>query len=328
MPFSCLRSCWPRRSVRPSDNTQLDYHEYHRDYAKFLVRGAGVSEVNGIYVKCAGHKDGVPYFSNDSGVLLFRYRLRSGSTWWYLSEASANLDTTNGDFYRVKSDSDTPPTGLIWTTGSCPHGKGPVPMLHAVDADQKPAEDPIELSVVLLSGIFIATVSICPSSTGAELRSLITSSLENSHKGKFVDIIIGTRIVKNTDIIHELDLSTGDTLQVILRAADFTVSGSGVAAVNGLYVKMEKVLNEAPCFVNESGIMLFKYRFPSGNHHWYLSDVDGDLSKGDGDYFRVRSESALPPITGWTQAACPKSCLPLPQISNLAVMNASAQQYQ
>ncbi|CAL1132754.1 unnamed protein product [Cladocopium goreaui] len=62
---------------------------------------------------------------------------------------------------------------------------------------------------------------------------------------------------------------------------------------------------DAPIFVNENGILLFKYRMARGTCYWYFSR-EGDLSRSDGDFYRVKSDlRTRPPLEGWTFEACP-----------------------
>jgi hypothetical protein len=77
----------------------------------FTVQGAGTSKCNGTYLP-ATEFDGVPSYINGD-VLLLRWRMGNGDQWWYLADRNS-LDRKRGDYYRVKSTSDTPPrTGWI-----------------------------------------------------------------------------------------------------------------------------------------------------------------------------------------------------------------------
>ena len=68
--------------------------------------------------------DGVPSYINGD-VLLLRWRMGNGDQWWYLANRNS-LDRKRGDYYRVKSSSDTPPsTG--WTTDDQTEGEAPFP---------------------------------------------------------------------------------------------------------------------------------------------------------------------------------------------------------
>lgn len=77
----------------------------------FTVQGAGITKCNGTYIP-ATEFDGVPSYINGD-VLLLRWRMGNGDQWWYLADRNS-LDTKRGDYYRVRSSSDTPPeTGWV-----------------------------------------------------------------------------------------------------------------------------------------------------------------------------------------------------------------------
>eukprot|EP00435_Cladocopium_sp_Y103_P030383 s1384_g7.t1 len=66
-----------------------------------------------------------------------------------------------------------------------------------------------------------------------------------------------------------------------------------------------RAMCDAPVYVNENGILLFKYRMARGTCYWYFSR-EGDLSRSDGDFYRVKSDLRMrPPLEGWTFEACP-----------------------
>ena len=89
----------------------------------FTVQGAGTSKCNGTYLP-ATEFDGVPSYINGD-VLLLRWRMGNGDQWWYLADRNS-LDRKRGDYYRVKSTSDTPPrTG--WISDDQTEGAAPYP---------------------------------------------------------------------------------------------------------------------------------------------------------------------------------------------------------
>ena len=51
--------------------------------------------------------------------------------YWYIT-SYANLDKNEGDCYRVKSDSATPPVDAAWTLSGCPDGVLPIPTMLAI----------------------------------------------------------------------------------------------------------------------------------------------------------------------------------------------------
>jgi len=91
----------------------------------YTVRGAGVAKCNGTYLP-ATEFDGVPSYINGD-VLLLRWRMGNGDQWWYLADRNS-LDSKRGDFYRVRSTSDTPPsTG--WISDEQTEGIAPYPTI-------------------------------------------------------------------------------------------------------------------------------------------------------------------------------------------------------
>ena len=89
----------------------------------FTVQGAGTSKCNGTYLP-GTEFDGVLSYINGN-VLLLRWRMGNGDQWWYLADRNS-LDRKRGDYYRVKSSSDTPPrTG--WISDNQTEGVRPYP---------------------------------------------------------------------------------------------------------------------------------------------------------------------------------------------------------
>lgn len=97
------------------------------------------------------------------------------------------------------------------------------------------------------------------------------------------------------------------------------VEEAGVAEVNGTYTRrwrsgVSEDRDGEASYGNEHGILLFRYSFSTGNRYWYLSDSGGDLRKASGDYYRVKSDAASPPLEGWNLAGCAKGEEPVPRI--------------
>jgi Ca2+-binding EF-hand superfamily protein len=91
----------------------------------YTVQGAGTSKCNGTYLP-ATEFDGVLSYVNGN-VLLLRWRMGNGDQWWYLADRNS-LDRKRGDYYRVKSSSDTPPrTG--WVSDNQTEGVRPYPIV-------------------------------------------------------------------------------------------------------------------------------------------------------------------------------------------------------
>ena len=88
--------------------------------------GAGFGAANGVYTRTGEYRnatgDAAPLFIHEAGqIWLLRYRLPSGTDWWYLADKD-QLDRNDGDYYRVRADPearDVPPleAGQHWTRG-------------------------------------------------------------------------------------------------------------------------------------------------------------------------------------------------------------------
>ena len=101
-----------------------DNHPFNDPNNRFYtVQGAGTSKCNGTYLPATEFDGVLSYINGD--VLLLRWRMGNGDQWWYLADRNS-LDTKRGDYYRVKSTSDTPPsTG--WVSDDQTEGVGPCP---------------------------------------------------------------------------------------------------------------------------------------------------------------------------------------------------------
>jgi len=100
------------------------------------------------------------------------------------------------------------------------------------------------------------------------------------------------------------------------------VARAGVADVNGTYTRRWRSVDTVsddrdgvPSYCNGNGILLFRKCLAGGRRYWYFSDSGGDLTKASGDYYRVQSEAALPPLKGWNLLACAKGTNPVPRIT-------------
>mmetsp|Transcript_17733 Transcript_17733/g.37125 ORF Transcript_17733/g.37125 Transcript_17733/m.37125 type:complete len:253 (-) Transcript_17733:126-884(-) len=99
--------------------------------AAYLVEKAGVSIVNGYYFKSSRRMNDAAMFTNTKGIMLFRYVMRRGTPYWYFSNAG-DLTTKHGDYYRIRSTDDLPPSEG-WTTEDCPRGEDTsLPLLRAL----------------------------------------------------------------------------------------------------------------------------------------------------------------------------------------------------
>ena len=98
----------------------------------YTVHGAGTSKCNGTYIPGTTF-DGVPSYINGD-VLLLRWKMGNGDQWWYLADRNS-LDTKRGDYYRVKSSADRPPTDG-WVTDDQTEGLNPCPVISNSSKDQ------------------------------------------------------------------------------------------------------------------------------------------------------------------------------------------------
>ena len=91
----------------------------------YTIRGAGTSKCNGTFIPSTKFDGVMSYINGD--VLLLRWQMGNGDQWWYLANRNS-LDSKRGDYYRVKSSSDTPPrTG--WISDNQTEGIKPYPTL-------------------------------------------------------------------------------------------------------------------------------------------------------------------------------------------------------
>lgn len=272
-----------------------------------FVRGAGVAEVNGKYTFFPEKHDGVPSFKNAHGVLLFRYRFPSTDRpYWYFSDSFGNLNKSSGDYYRSPEASDLPPVDS-WTCDKCT-GILPLPVisLEAVN------ESPVSISISLISGSELCTVTAYPSWTGMQLRLAVQELLK---PGTFVGgLLAGSEIITDSATIDQFAVDDRASFLLIVESADYFVEGAGAGVVNGYYRKTKELFNGAAAYKNDNGIMLFRHRFQSGKHYWYFTTEGADLNRSYEDYYRVKVEDLDPPTTGWILTSCPKGVEPAPTV--------------
>jgi len=160
----------------------------------------------------------------------------------------------------------------------------------------------ITVPVLFFSGEEVAKIEICSDWTALALKKAIRPFLG---KGSAVSALIHEgEVLADTDSLKHLT----SHVHVTLRKCAFLVEGAGAETVNGFYVRTKgRDLCDAPVYVNDNGILLFKYRMARGTDYWYFSR-EGDLSRSDGDFYRVKSDqrtAVVPPLVGWTFEACP-----------------------
>ena len=89
----------------------------------YTVQGAGTSKCNGTFLPATEFDGVLSYINGD--ILLLRWKMGNGDQWWYLADRNS-LDSKRGDYYRVRSSSDTPPsTG--WVSDDQTEGAEPYP---------------------------------------------------------------------------------------------------------------------------------------------------------------------------------------------------------
>ncbi|CAE8720214.1 unnamed protein product [Polarella glacialis] len=286
----------------------------------YLIQEALIEKVNGIYYRQRNRMDGVPFYRNEVGVVLFRYQMASGSAFWYLSSQSDDFYRSEGDYYRVKSES-VPSHLADWSCSHSPDGRGPAPVISLIGTD--PGPDPcsksslsadmlpltggdeiaIDISVSLLSGSPLGTVPVYPSSTGLQVKFVLRPFLQE--RRYVTKLIYGEQVFDDLQTVKGLQLEPDASLQAIVQEADCIVRDAGAPEVNGSYIRQDELMVGAPCYVNEHGTLLFRYCFTrSHSHYWYFSKASGELQKSENDYFRVKTEELKPPATGWVSASC------------------------
>lgn len=312
-----------RRSCTETCRTSTGTLQVMQCCEGYSVNGAGIPKVNGCYIANAENRDGVLSYSNDAGVVLFRYRFPNGASYWYFSDCIGDVHSSVGDYYRCKSILQSPPpTG--WTNSNCAAGSllslpnsternCPAGLLSRLPSPTEPFECAstlaVQIEIMLLSGSCLASLLVNTSWTGAQVKLAITRSA-----GKYLRVsglMAGTQIFQDSQTVEDLGLTDGSVLHASIGPWDYYIE-SGVPAVNGHYVKQEDNYNGACSYTNASNVMLFRYPFPNGKHYWYLSESTTNLSKSVGDYFRVKSEDLRPPLEGWVVNTCPLGVLPSP----------------
>ena len=126
-----------------------DDHPFNDESNQFyMVRGAGTEKCNGVYLPATEFDGVLSYINGD--VLLLRWQMGNGDRWWYLADRNS-LDTKRGDYYRVKSSSDTPPqTG--WVVDDQTEGVMPCPSINFSTANSATELQPIEHNEVYSAG--------------------------------------------------------------------------------------------------------------------------------------------------------------------------------
>lgn len=172
-------------------------------------------------------------------------------------------------------------------------------------------EEPVELTVSLLSGERLAALRVQPSATAREVRALLDPFLVEGRTA--VKLVAGMAILRDDQSLKEGGLGEGGEVQAIIHAYNYLVTGAGSDRVNGRYLE-DGSMNGAPCYRNEHGTRLFLYRFrSSGSLFWYFSDGK-NLDTSHGDYYRVRSETQEPPLEGWKVDLGGAGVDPVPQL--------------
>mmetsp|Transcript_22406 Transcript_22406/g.42265 ORF Transcript_22406/g.42265 Transcript_22406/m.42265 type:complete len:254 (+) Transcript_22406:60-821(+) len=168
---------------------------------------------------------------------------------------------------------------------------------------QAEADEELEVRVHLLSGTELGRVGLTRPMKVADVKTRIAELLGDAETPS--KLVLEGTILQDADTVRSCGITWDSILQVIVQPPAYRVDGAGVDEVNGLYFKSSSRMNHAVVFTNKRGIMLFKYVMRRGTHYWYFSDA-GDLKTKHGDYYRIRSDGVLPPLTGWTTDDCPR----------------------
>ena len=126
---------------------------------RYVVRGAGVDAVNGVYTFSRFRNDApeYQYEVGDGRVLtLFRCQMRSKCRWWFLSEADEASPGTDKDidYYQHRSlpIDDREPQLMGWSTCSSGNSKGqePPPLVERLDPMCEPGKEEDSLEHCIL----------------------------------------------------------------------------------------------------------------------------------------------------------------------------------
>lgn len=167
----------------------------------------------------------------------------------------------------------------------------------AVDLSRKKVElafSSVVLDVLFFSGERLALINAVSAWTGADVKFALKEFLRRGH---FVTkLVFGTKLFESTMTVSELGLVSGSILQVVVNVSDYLVEEAGVPEVNGYYKRTGELMEGAPSYANETGVLLFRYVFPNGVHYWYFStQKNQDFTKRAGDFYRVKTELLHPP---------------------------------
>ncbi len=127
----------------------------------------------------------------------------------------------------------------------------------------------------------------------ADGRVLVELSVDRSHR--YFAPSNCDRVTVPLRMLRVVGAPTGSPTPTVALPAAIAVSGAGVSAVNGVYVR-DGTYGGVPLYKNGQ-VWLLRYRLPAGMHFWYLADKDR-LDVDDGDYYRILSEEEAPPLDG------------------------------
>ena len=97
-----------------------------RPHSQPILYPEPLPQVNGFYQR-DGEYGGAPLFKNGQWWLL-QYTMRSGNSYWYIADKD-NLNSNDGDMYRVQDNGLLPPTTVQWLKAK--DGVLPAPTLRA-----------------------------------------------------------------------------------------------------------------------------------------------------------------------------------------------------
>lgn len=93
----------------------------------------------------------------------------------------------------------------------------------------------------------------------------------------------------------------------------YTIRGAGTAKCNGTYIPAT-AFDGVPSYIN-GDVLLLRWKMGNGDQWWYLADRNS-LDSKRGDYYRAKSSSDTPPLSGWLSDDQTEGVAPYPTFAN------------
>jgi len=162
----------------------------------------------------------------------------------------------------------------------------------------------LKLHIQLLSGSELGSVELPRKALVSDVINEVCSMVQ---EGKAVSkLVCGGEILEDYLSLSNANLDYGSVLNATFEPCAYFVQGAGREEVNGCYTKTQRVVNEAPVYVNRHGIILFRYVMRRGTPYWYFTQDGHPQDDSQGDYYRVQSGASSPPSDGWNTKSCPR----------------------